>query len=134
MTFSDIVAFGAERSTLYPIVEAAAQRANLQLSPDPQPDQGFFTRSDQYNFVRQGIPAVYIDLGFGNNGEEAQAAFFKDHYHQVSDEVHHINFDALQRFTQVNYEIAAGIANMDERPVWKKGDFFGTTFGGLMEE
>ena len=132
--FTDVVAFGGERSTMYPVVEAAAERAGLALTPDPQPEQGFFVRSDQYSYVKQGVPAVYLDLGWGNGGEEAQLAFQKDHYHKVSDEADLIDYDAMQRFTQVNYEIAKGVANMDERPRWKKGDFFGRIFDGPMEE
>ncbi len=132
--FSDIVAFGGERSNMYPVVEAAAKRAGLILSPDPQPDQGFFVRSDQYSFVKQGVPAVYLDLGFGNDGEAAQTAFQKDHYHQPSDEADVVDYEQLRRFAQVNYEIASGVANMDERPLWKKDDFFATIFNGPMEE
>lgn len=45
-----------------------------------------------------------------------------------------MDFDQLQRFTQVNYEIAVDVANMDERPLWKAGDFFARLFDGPMEE
>lgn len=128
--FADVVAFGAERSTLYPQVEAAAQEYGLKLSPDPQPEQGFFTRSDQYSYVRRGIPAVYLDLGFANGGEEAQGIVYAEHYHQPSDEIELVDFSALERFTAVNYAIARNIANMDETPAWLPGDFFGTTYGG----
>ena len=55
------------------------------------------------------------------------------HYHQPSDELRHINFEALRRFTAVKSDIARNIADMPERPVWKHGDFFGITFGGPME-
>ena len=132
--FSDVVAFGGERSTMYPIVEAAVAKAGLTLIPDPQPEQGFFVRSDQYSYVKQGVPAVYLDLGFGNGGEEAQTAFQKDHYHKVSDEADLVDYEQLRRFAQVNFEIANGVANMEERPLWKKDDFFARIFGGTMEE
>ena len=132
--FTDVVAFGGERSTMYPVVEEAVARAGLTLVPDPQPEQGFFVRSDQYSYVKQGVPAVYLDLGFGNGGEEAQTAFQRDHYHKPSDDVTHIDFEQLRRFAQVNYEIAAGVGNMPERPLWKKGDFFARMFDGPMEE
>ncbi|WDI32166.1 M28 family peptidase [Hyphococcus flavus] len=132
--FTDIVAFGGERSTMYPVVEAAAGRAGLTLSPDPQPEQGFFTRSDQYSFVKTGVPALNIDLGFANGGEAAQQEFLENHYHEVSDEADLIDYEQLRRFAQVNYEIARGVADMDTRPLWKKGDFFGKTFNGPMEE
>jgi Zn-dependent M28 family amino/carboxypeptidase len=131
--FADIVAFGGERSTMFPIVEAAAERAGLKLSPDPQPEQGFFTRSDQYSFVKMGIPAVYVDLGWANDGQAPQEEFLKEHYHQPSDEADLVNYDALARFAAVNYEIARGVGDMAERPKWKKDDFFGTLFGGPMD-
>jgi hypothetical protein len=131
--FTDVVAFGAERSTLYEPVFQATQRHGLTLSPDPDPDQGVFTRSDHYNFVKQGVPAIYLKLGNANGGESAKAEFRKMHYHQPSDELRHVNFEALRRFTAVKSEIARNIANMPERPVWKDGDFFGTTFNGPME-
>ncbi len=131
--FTDVVAFGAERSTLYDAVFQATQRHGLTLSPDPNPDQGIFTRSDHYSFVKQGVPAIFLVPGHANGGESAQAEFLKTHYHQPSDELRHINFEALRRFTAVKSEIARNIANMPERPVWKDGDFFGTTFNGPME-
>ncbi|KLE33691.1 hypothetical protein AAW01_04800 [Aurantiacibacter gangjinensis] len=122
--FSDVVAFGAERSSLFPEVAAATEEYGLILSPDPQPEQGFFTRSDQYSYVTAGIPAIYLDLGLGNGGEEAQGLVFDRHYHQQSDEVDLVDFAALERLAGVNYLIARNIANMAERPVWNAGDIF----------
>lgn len=132
--FSDVVAFGAERSTLFPAVTAAVSQYGLKLSPDPQPEQSFFTRSDQYSYVLAGIPAVYLDLGFGNGGERAQGIVLNEHYHEPSDEISLVDFDALGRFTGVNYLIARNVANMEQRPAWLPGDFFGTTYGGTMLE
>lgn len=128
--FEDIIAFGAERSTLYQPVKNAVEAHGLTFSPDPVPEQGLFTRSDHYVFVKQGVPAVFLKPGFANGGEEARTEFGKTHYHQASDEVGLVDFDALRRFTDVKADIARNIANMPERPVWNAGDFFGTTFGG----
>ena len=128
--FTDIIAYGAERSTLFGPVEDAVGAHGLSLSPDPAPEQGIFTRSDHYMFVRQGVPAVYLKPGFSNGGEEAQNTFRTEHYHTSSDEVSLVNFVALRRFTDVKLDIARNIADMPERPLWNAGDFFGTTFGG----
>lgn len=128
--FIDAVAFGAERSTLLPIVEAATARAGVTLVGDPKPDEAFFTRSDHYSYVEAGIPSVYLDTGPGNGGEAVLDKFLKEHYHGVSDEVGLIDFEQAARFADINYEIARDIANMDERPVWKQGDFFGMVFDG----
>jgi len=130
--FTDIVAFGAERSTLYQPVKVAAESHGLELSPDPVPEEGLFTRSDHYNLVKQGVPAVYLKPGFKNGGEQAQSEFRKAHYHEASDEAQLVDLDALRRFTEVNAEIARNIADMPERPVWNAGDFFGETFDGPM--
>ncbi len=130
--FADVVAFGAERSTLIGPVKRAAEAHGLALSPDPVPDEGIFTRSDHYSFVKQGVPAVYLKTGFANGGDEAQTAFRKNHYHKASDEVEHVNFDAMRRFTDINADIARNIADMSDRPVWNTEDFFGATFGGPM--
>lgn len=130
--FTDIIAFGAERSTLYRPVEEAAKAHGLVLSPDPVPEEGLFTRSDHYSFVKQGVPAVFLKPGFANGGEEAQNEFRKTHYHQASDEIGLVDFDALRRFTDVKADIARNVANMPARPVWNEGDFFGSTFGEPM--
>jgi Zn-dependent M28 family amino/carboxypeptidase len=132
--FTDVVVYGAERSTLFPVVQEAARRAGVSLSPDPVPEQGIFTRSDHYSFVQQGVPAVYLDTGFANGGEEAVLDFLQNHYHEVSDETEKVVFRQLRRFTEVNLLIAEGVANMDSRPVWKRGDFFGKVFNGPMEK
>ena len=132
--FVDAVAFGAERSTLYPVVKAAAARAGVELVPDFNPDEALFTRSDHYSYVEMGVPSVYLDTGPGNGGDEILETFLKEHYHAVSDEVELIDFGQAARFADINFEIAHGIGDMDERPVWVKGDFFGTVFGGEMAE
>jgi hypothetical protein len=128
--FTDIIAFGTERSSLEGPVRKAVEAHDLVFSPDPVPEQGLFTRSDHYSFVRQGIPATYLLPGYANGGEEVQTEFIKTHYHKASDEVHLVDFDALRRFTDVKVDISRNIADMPERPVWNAGDFFGTTFGG----
>ena len=130
--FVDVNAFGAERSNTYPLVEAAVAEAGLTLSPDPNPEQGLFVRSDQYSYIEQGIPAIYLKTGTKGAGAEAQAAFLAGHYHQQSDEITLVDFEQLGRFTEVNHLIARNVADMDQRPAWKAGDFFGTIFDGPM--
>jgi hypothetical protein len=130
--FTDFTAFGVERSTLYEPIKLAADAHGLALSPDPMPDEGLFTRSDHYSFVKQGVPAVYLDPGFASGGEEAQSEFRKTHYHEASDELSLVDFAALQKFVDVEAAITLNIGNMPERPVWNAGDFFGETFGGPM--
>ncbi|MCA1748895.1 MAG: M28 family metallopeptidase, partial [Sphingomonadales bacterium] len=79
---ADVIAFGAENSTLGPLVAGAAESTGLALSPDPFPEEGVFTRSDHYRFVQQGVPAVFLATGFANGGEAGYAAFRDNHYHR----------------------------------------------------
>lgn len=132
--YVDVVAFGAERSTLYGAVAKAAKEAGIEFANDPFPQEGLFTRSDHYSYVQEGIPSIYVATGPGNGGLDAFAAFLGEHYHSPSDEVGLIKFDQAARFADLNFDIARNIADMDERPVWKKDDFFGTVFDGPMKD
>jgi Zn-dependent M28 family amino/carboxypeptidase len=126
--FTDVTAFGADRSTIGPSVKRAADRMNIKLSPDPSPDEGFFTRSDHYRFVEQGVPAVFLATGFANGGEAAYRDFLAKHYHKPSDDLSlPIRYDAGAKFARLNYEITRELAD-GARPSWNKGDFFAEKF------
>jgi Zn-dependent M28 family amino/carboxypeptidase len=129
--FTDVVAFGAERSTIGPAVRRAAGRVGIGLTPDPLPEEGLFTRSDHYRFVEQGVPSVFLMTGFANGGEQAFRGFLRGCYHQPCDDMGQpIDYQAAARFARVNYEIARELADGPERPRWNPGDFFGELFAG----
>jgi len=60
----DVIAFGAEHSSLLRVIQRAAARLNVVESPDPLPEQVVFIRSDQYSFVKAGVPAAMPSPGF----------------------------------------------------------------------
>ena len=127
--FTDVVAFGADRSTLGPAVARAAAKTGVALSPDPMPEEGLFTRSDHFRFVEAGIPSIFLMTGFQNGGEAGVRGFLASCYHKPCDDLAlPINYEAGARFAVINYGIAREIADGDARPVWKKGDFFGGKF------
>ena len=129
--FRDVIAFGAEHSTLGPIVQRAAARMGVALSPDPLPQEGLFTRSDHYKFVLQGIPSVFLMTGFANGRREGFTDFLAHHYHSPSDDLNlPINWQAGARFARLNYLIAREIADGPDVPRWYRGSFFGDAFGG----
>lgn len=132
--FTDIVTFGLERTTMEPAIRAAIEGWGLNVAPDPYPEQGFFTRSDQYSFVEVGIPAAYIDQATRPGAEAETQTFLRTIYHKVVDEADLVYFDDLARFAALNAVAIEGAANMPIRPLWRAGDFFGRTFGGPMEE
>ncbi len=131
--FEDIVVYGANHSTLGPIVAKAAAEIGVKMSDDPLPGENIFVRSDHYNFVRKGVPSVFLWPGAGGPGRAAIDHFMKNHYHQPSDQIDQqpaINWQSGVRFVDVNFRIANAIANGDAKPVWNKGDFFGLTYDG----
>lgn len=133
-TFADMVAFGGDRSTLGPAVARAAAAAGVSLSPDPMPEQGIFVRSDHFRFVQQGVPAIFLWPGYANGGREAITGFMARCYHRPCDDMTQpIRWDQAARFVDLNARIAREIADADDRPRWKKGDYFGTLFRGPMQ-
>ncbi len=131
--FEDMIAFGADRSTLGPIVTKAVNAVGVGLSPDPMPEQGFFVRSDHFNFVRKGIPSVFLWPGIKGAGRAPFEEFLAKRYHRPGDDLTQpILWDQGVRFVATNYAIARGIADGPKRPLWNKGDYFGTTYKGPM--
>lgn len=127
--FQDVVAFGAEHSTMGPAVARAVAKAGIRLSPDPMPEEGLFTRSDHYRFVQQGIPSVFLVTGFAGPGKEAFQSFLKNHYHRVSDQpTLPFNWKAGAKFARVNYLIARELADAPQAPRWYQGSFFGDVY------
>ncbi|MES2604785.1 MAG: M20/M25/M40 family metallo-hydrolase [Pseudomonadota bacterium] len=127
--FTDVTAFGADHSTMGQIVRRAGEKMNVAVAPDPMPEEGIFTRSDHYMFVRQGVPAIMLATGRANGGEAAWADYLANHYHQPSDDLsQNINWEAGAKFANLNYLITREMADSDERPLWIEGDFFGDVF------
>ncbi len=131
----DLVPIGAEHSTLDAIVRAAADAQGLKVSADPQPEQVFFIRADQYSFVRQGVPSVFPRVGWQDaqgNVEKAKAQdawWVKNRYHKPSDEWDpKADYESMAKEVRVDFLIALGIALDPERPRWKPGDVFGKLF------
>jgi hypothetical protein len=127
--FTDVVAFGAEHSTVARTVEQAARAMGMKVSPDPMPEQSIFTRSDHYQFVRRGVPAILLFTGYANGGKAQWDQFFARIYHTPRDDLAQpINWKAGARYARLNYEIARRLADADARPLWYRGDYFGDAF------
>ncbi|HAA96565.1 M28 family metallopeptidase [Alteromonas macleodii] len=132
--FADVIAFGANHSDLQESVEKAAANANIELSPDPWPEQALFTRSDHYAFVKQGVPSVFMVPGLKSkdpnvDGSKVFGQFLSTHYHKPSDDINQpFNWNAAETFTKVNAQIGWTLANQKNKPKWNDGDFFGNTF------
>ncbi|MEQ8406444.1 MAG: M28 family peptidase [Oceanicaulis sp.] len=127
--FSDMIAFGAEHSSLGPLAETAAARRDVALTPDPLPQQALFTRSDHYHFVRAGVPSLFLMTGFSSpdaEDDEGQGflRFLGGDYHGPGDEVSEVLFEEGAKFAEINMEIIREVANADETPSWNDDSFF----------
>ncbi|WP_372625659.1 M28 family metallopeptidase [Arsukibacterium sp.] len=139
--FADLIAFGANHSTLGQVVAQAAAKEGIALSEDPMPEQAIFTRSDHFTLVKQGVPAVFLMTGFTSkepeqDGGKIWGSFFAKHYHKPSDDIASlskeygpIRYDAGAVFADINFNIARDIANTLQRPLWKADSFFNKVFG-----
>ncbi|MEM7501633.1 MAG: M28 family metallopeptidase [Pseudomonadota bacterium] len=131
---ADVIAFGSEHSSMEQIIDQVVGFEDFLLAPDPIPEEVLFIRSDQYSFVKQGVPAVFLVPGFTStdptvNGGQQFSQHLRTHYHQPSDDLTRpIEWDSALRFARVNVRIGDAIANQDERPTWNEGDFFGEKF------
>ncbi|MDX3909917.1 MAG: M28 family metallopeptidase [Sphingobium sp.] len=127
--FTDVIAFGADHSTLGPIVAKAVAPMNLKLAPDPMPQESIFVRSDHYMFVKQGVPAVFLATGYANGGAKAWETFLSGNYHHPGDDMNQkIDWEAGARFAEANYRITRAMADSDVAPMWYEKDFFGDVF------
>lgn len=129
----DMSCLGAEHSLLEASCRQAARAAGLIYSPDPAPEGVDFIRSDQYSFVKRGIPSVYVVGGNldASGHTEANAAignkWLAAHYHQPSDEWLP-EYRAELTLPEMRYQALLGlaVADADTRPTWNAGDVFGT--------
>jgi hypothetical protein len=132
----DIIGFGAEHSTLGPKLTSAAARQGFTVSADPKPEEVIFVRSDQYAFVRAGVPSLYLKSGVngpsgGPNLSALEEDFRKQRYHQPSDDLAQpIHWSSAAAFARLAADVARSIAKDPTPPKWNPGDFFGARFGG----
>lgn len=127
--FTDVIAFGAEHSTLGPAIARATASAGVASSPDPLPEQGLFARSDHFSFVKEGVPAVFLVTGFANGGKEAFGQYLGKHYHRESDTAKlPIDWRAAAKFAWINELIAREVADAPATPRWYGDSPFGRTY------
>jgi Zn-dependent M28 family amino/carboxypeptidase len=132
--FKDIVALGSDHNSMLHQVQDVAQHMGLEISPDPMPEENFFIRSDQYSFVKQGVPALTVSEGFKTvdpslDGRKISIAWEQTRYHQPSDDMNQpLDFQAAQKCTRVLMAVGYEVAQAPERPAWNPGDLFGQRF------
>ena len=128
--FGDVIAFGAEQSQLIERLRTAAGQLGLAVAPDPFPEEGFFSRSDQYSFARRGIPALFLFTGFSdiegrNAGRAVWDAVTNTRVHQPGDDLAQpIDYAVLAKFGEVARRLPLETANADAAPRWYEDSLF----------
>jgi Zn-dependent M28 family amino/carboxypeptidase len=118
---------GLAESSLGEAVRAAAQAEGVDVQTDREPEQNRFTRSDQYSFVRRGIPALAFKFGyeFGSPEERTRREWVRDVYHKPIDDVKQpVDTEAAVKFDRVILGLLERVADDPSRPKWNDDSFF----------
>jgi Zn-dependent M28 family amino/carboxypeptidase len=127
----DITMVGDDNSTLIDLLRETASEQGRVVNPDPEPEKGFYYRSDHFEFAKQGVPALYTSSGIdyvgkdANYGKQKREEYTQKDYHKVSDEIKPDwdltgAIDDAQLLTTIGYRIAQG----EKFPEWKAGSEF----------
>ncbi|MFY9618225.1 MAG: M28 family metallopeptidase [Pyrinomonadaceae bacterium] len=127
----DITMVGDDNSTLIDLLREVSKMQNRVVNPDPEPEKGFYYRSDHFEFAKQGVPALYTDSGIDYIGKDT--AFSKQKrdeytakdYHKISDEIKP-DWDLAGAVDDAQLLMIIGhrIAQTDIFPTWKSGSEF----------
>jgi Zn-dependent M28 family amino/carboxypeptidase len=104
-----VVAIGRQHSNLGQVLDATAQRhpeLHMTAIDDIWPQENFYSRSDHFNFARQGIPVLFFFTGVHGD------------YHRAGDEVQKIGFAKEARILQLLFYTSYAVAQNTERPQW----------------
>ena len=122
-----LTVYGLAESDLGDRIRDVAKDFDVPVQPDPEPLRNVFIRSDQYNFIRHGIPAVMIDVGFEPGTPEAKIhkEWLTQRYHAPSDDLNQpVNLETAAKFEDITRTLLINVANEDQRPQWKPDSFF----------
>jgi len=127
----DLTFIGFGKSSIDAVMVPIAAEQGRVVTADQFPDRGYFYRSDQFNFAKIGVPAMYLDTGtdFVDRspewGKEQQNHYTDVNYHQPSDEYDpNWNFDGMIADAILGFKTGLAIANANDMPVWNEGDEF----------
>jgi len=136
----DLTIIGLGASELDDYIKAAAAEQQRTLRGDPEPEKGFYYRSDHFNFAKQGVPALDPDAGIefigkpAEYGKQKRDEYTEHDYHAPSDEVKP-DWDLTGAADDAELLFAVGyrVANADKYPEWRAGNEFKAKRDGMMK-
>jgi len=123
----ELRAYGLGESDLAGYLQTAAGENGIRVQDDPTPERNIFIRSDQYSFIKKGVPALFLSFGYdsGSHEETLVNAWFEHRYHGPSDDLNQpVDKKAAAKFNQLMATLSERIANTQQRPRWKQDSFF----------
>jgi hypothetical protein len=118
---------GLSESTLGETVRAAAAEFGVAVQVDQEPEQNRFTRSDQYSFIRRGVPSLAFKFGYekGSPEEKIRKDWVKNIYHKPSDDLNQpVDQAAAAQFDRIILSLLRRVADAKDRPRWNDDSFF----------
>ncbi len=118
---------GLNESDLGETMRAAAEKQGIRVTGDPQPERNLFIRSDQYSFVREGVPSINAKFGYEPDSPEAkiQKDWLTERYHAPSDDLDQpVDKEAAVKYTRILMDFVERVASQPQAPRWKETSFF----------
>jgi Zn-dependent M28 family amino/carboxypeptidase len=118
---------GIEESDLGTHAATIAQSMGIKPIPDPEPLRNAFIRSDQYSFIKKGVPSVKADVGFelGTPEQKVFKDWLTNRYHAPSDDVNQpVDLQSAASYEEFTRRLLLDTANTSARPRWKPDSFF----------
>jgi Zn-dependent M28 family amino/carboxypeptidase len=127
-----LTVYGLAESDLGDRIARVAADQGLRVQPDPAPLHNVFIRSDQYNFIRHGIPSVMIDVAPTDAADEQTLKDWRaNRYHAPSDDANQpVDIATAAAYEEVIRALTLNVANDPARPAWKQDSFFRRYAGG----
>jgi Zn-dependent M28 family amino/carboxypeptidase len=122
-----LTVYGLAESDLGDRASEVGKKLGVQVQADPMPLLNVFIRSDQYNFVRHGVPSLMIDVGAVPGSPEAAKLknWRTERYHAPSDDANQpVDLATAAGYEEVIRALVIEVANNPKRPQWKQDSFF----------
>ena len=118
---------GLNESTLGDDIRAVAAAAGVEVQADKEPEANRFIRSDQYSFIKKGVPALAFKFGWipGSPQEKIFRTWYRTRYHGVADDANQpVDLEAAARFNSILAALIERVADAPQAPQWKPDSFF----------
>ncbi len=118
---------GLGESTLGDDIRAVVEKSGVQIQADKEPEHNRFIRSDQYSFIKKGVPSLAFKFGYipGTPEEKTFKAWYSERYHGPADDLSQpVDAAAAAQFNAILEKLALRVADAPARPQWKPDSFF----------